>query len=175
MLGIQRTSHNCFSTAYLKYSDRVKAMPFDHQCTAYRGMTFIQSDEDHVVRALTLGAARNRKAFDGAPLLEEKKQVFTELLNSRRKAATFVVSYVGKWRFPAIGKYIREFWTHVPYPKGIIAQIAAVNGKIFMSLSQTYEEDFIVQALLQELEDNDIPYVIRRTMDNDDAHFPEPV
>ena len=44
-----------------------------------------------------------------------------------------------------------------------------------MSLSQTYVEDFIVEAFLQELEDNDIPYEIRRTMDNDDAHFPEPV
>jgi hypothetical protein len=60
-------------------------------------------------------------------------------------------------------------------PKGIIAQIAAVNGKIFMSMSQTHEEDFIVEAFLQELEDNDIPYVVRRMMDNDDAHFPEPV
>ena len=44
-----------------------------------------------------------------------------------------------------------------------------------MSLSQTYEEDFIVEAFLQELEDNDIPYVVRRMMDNDDAHVPEPV
>ena len=175
MLGIERTGHNCFSTAYLKYSDRVKAMPFDHQCTVYRGMTFIQSDEDYVIRALTTGAARNRHAFAEAPLLEDKKRAFTELLNSRRKAATFVVSYVGKWRFPAIGEHIREFWTHVPYPKGIIAQIAAVNGKIFMSLSQTYEEDFIVEAFLQELENNDIPYVVRRMMDNDDAHVPEPV
>ena len=54
-------------------------------------------------------------------------------------------------------------------PKGIIAQIAAVNGKIFMSLSQTYEEDFIVEAFLQELEDNDIPYVVRRMTPQNDG------
>ena len=175
MLGVQRTSHNCFCSAYLRFSDRVKAMPFDHQCTAYRGMTFIQSDEEHVVRALTGGAARARKAAAGAPLLEDKKRVFSEMLNSRGKGATFVVSYVGKWRFPAIGKYMREFWTHVSFPKGIIVQITAVNGKIFMSLSQSYEEDLIVRAFLRELEENNISYTVRRTMDNDNPGFPEPV
>lgn len=175
MLGAPRTLHNCFSTAYLKYSDRVKAMPFDHQCTSYRGMTFVQTDSDYVVRSMAAAAAVRHSAAAGAPLLEDKKRVFAELLKKRGNAATFAVSYVGKWRFPEIGKHIREFWTHVPYAHGFLIQIAAVNGRIFLSMIQTYKEDLIVEAFLRELEKCHIPYKVHRHMDNDAAAIPEPV
>ena len=37
MIGAALTHHNCVQTVTFEYSDRVKAMPFDWQCTVHRG------------------------------------------------------------------------------------------------------------------------------------------
>ena len=40
--------HNCLATIDLPYSERIKALPFQTQCTAYRGMTFLTPSGQHL-------------------------------------------------------------------------------------------------------------------------------
>ena len=85
-----------------------------------------------------------------------------------------MVSYVGQWKYKDIAAHIREFWTHVPVANGFLTEIAAVNGNIFLSIQQNFEEDIYYRALLKELEDNGIPYTERPAIINDIAGFDEP-
>ena len=79
MIGAPLTHHNCVQTVSFEYSDRVKAMPFDRQCTVHRGTTFIQADPDRVARSMTFSASVNRVTAQMAPTVEEKIETKTQL------------------------------------------------------------------------------------------------
>lgn len=174
MLHAEKTHHNCLSMALFRYSDRVRAMPLMRQCTVYRGMTFLQSDEERITAAMTENASRIRAAAQSAATLAEKKQVFAQMFNGGEGVLSFLVSYTGKWPFPALGEHIREFWTHPPNTFSLLVEIAAAGGKIFLSIQQRFREDTVRQAFLRQLEENGVPYTLRRAMPSDVAGIREP-
>ena len=53
MLKANDTFHNCTNRVVFHYDDRIRRMPLERQCTVYRGKTFIQVDEDVIVRGMT--------------------------------------------------------------------------------------------------------------------------
>lgn len=63
------------------------------------------------------------------------------MLEGGKNFFTYSVSYVGQWKHKETGAHIREFWTHVPGQNGLLAEIAAINGNIFLSVHLDYEED----------------------------------
>ena len=170
MLGKSITHHNCVSSTVLRYSDKLKKMPLDRQCTAYRGMTFLQSDAENVQKAMTFSSSRAKMILK-SPDIEAKKEAFSQMINGGRRFFTYMVSYVGQWKHKDIAKHIREFWTHVPVANGFLTEIAAVNGNIFLSIQQNFEEDIYYKALLNELTENGIPYQEKKTVINDIAGF----
>lgn len=174
MLHGEQSHHNCVGSIEFPYTDRVKAMPFDWQCTAHRGTTFIQSDADRIRGMMTGMASRNRMILSGLPSLEAKKQAFGQMIGSGRTTSTFIVSYVGQWKLKSLSPYISEFWTHVPTANPLLAEIAAINGKIFLSIHQMFQEDCVIQSFLKELSDNAIPYEIKGPISTDIPRFPEP-
>ena len=174
MLHSPKTHHNCVNTVFFNFNDRIKAMPFDRQCTVYRGITFIQSDEQRVAGAMTVGASRNRMVLGMAPTYEARKYAFGQMLEGGKKLFSYMVSYVGKWRIKSLEPYILEFWTHVPMANNFLVEIAAVNGKIFLTIHQSFAEDVVIQGFLNQLKKHGIPFQVRRTTDNDAAAFPEP-
>ena len=76
-----------------------------------------------------------------APTLEARKAAFGQSLAKGTDLFTFMVSYVGQWKYQALGKHIVEFWTHVPAANNFLVEIAAVKGSIFLSFHQRFEED----------------------------------
>ena len=174
MLHAEKTHHNCLSGVSFPYTDRVKAMPFETQCTAHRGATFIQSDADKV-RGLLMGVASyGRSMLHRLPTLEAKKQAFGQMMSRGDTAYTYIVSYVGQWKLNALSPYIMEFWTYAPSANPLVTEIAAVNGKIFLSVHQTFREDTIIKSFLRQLEENGISYQIRQPVKPDIARFPAP-
>ena len=174
MLHAEKTHHNCLSGVSFPYTDRVKAMPFEKQCTVYRGMTFIQSDAEKVYDQLTGVASFVRSILQGLPTLEAKKQTFGQMIGRGDTVYTYIVSYVGQWKLNALSPYILEFWTHVPSAIPLVTEIAAVNGKIFLSVHQTFREDIIIKSFLRQLEGNGIHCQLRQPVKADNAGFYEP-
>ncbi|WP_029320763.1 hypothetical protein [Butyrivibrio sp. AE3004] len=173
MLHAPKTHHNCVSTVFFDYSGKIRKMPFDRQCTVYRGKTFIQSEEERIQKAMTVGSSRNKAIAKATPQVEAKMQTYGMMLSKGRKLFTCMVSYVGKWKYPSVGKYIKEFWTHVPNANGFLVEIAAVNGKIFMTMHQNFEEDILVRAFEKELTENGISFETTEML-NDVAHMDLP-
>lgn len=173
MLGAPLSHHNCVSSVMLNYSDRIRAMPFDRQCTAYRGITFVQSDAERVAGVMTVMANRKRAVAQTALTTEAKKQAFAQMLSGGRGRFTFLVSYVGQWKLPALGAYIREFWTHIPQTNDLLVEISAVNGRIFLSIHQSLGDDRVIREFLGELDREGIEYEVCKRMKNDVARFQE--
>ncbi len=169
MVNAPLTHHNCTRTVFFNYSDRVKAMPFDRQCTVHRGTTFIQSDPENVMKQTIGSANRYRMILAGMPTVEAKEQTFAKMLEAGKILFTYMVSYVGKWKWPALAPYIKAFWTHVPNANNLLTEIAAINGKIFLSVHQSFSEDVIVKAFLNQLEKNGVPYEVKQHVLNDVA------
>ena len=167
MLDARETCHNCLGMAFFDYEPRLRAKSINTQCTIYRGKTFLQSDRDIVRQALTVSANSIRDIVRSSPTLSAKKENFAKLFASGEGYVSYLVSYVGKWAHPAIGEYIREFWTHPPNTFSLMAEIAAVNGYFFISIQQRFRENCIREAFLRQLEEYRIPYEVVRVMDSD--------
>ena len=174
MLHAPKTSHNCLSMALLPYSDRVKALPFSQQCTVYRGMTFLQSDEERVRTVMAENAARIRHITSDAATAEEKKKLFGEMFNGGEGLITFLVSYVGRWHYPAVADTMREIWVHPPNTFSLMAEIGAAGGNLCLSLQQRFREDTVREAFLRQLEEKSIPFHVVQRIPGDNAWFPEP-
>ena len=174
MLGAPETCHNCLGMAMFDYEPRIAGMPLMRQCTIYRGKTFAQSFDETIRETMTINASRIRAAVRSAPGLDEKKEIFGQAFAGGEGFVTFLVSYIGKWQYPVIGEYIREFWTHPPNTFSLMVEIAAAGGKIFLTIQQRFREDCVREAFLRELDAFGIPYEVRRKMDIDIARMPEP-
>ena len=174
MLRAELTHHNCLTMALFPYTDRVRAMPFSRQCTVYRGMTFIQSDEDRVVPAMAANAGRIRAAAQSAATAEEKMRAFGPAFRGGEGFITFLVSYTGKWKHPALGSHMRELWAHPPNTFGLMVEIGAAGGRIFLTIQQQYREDTVREAFLRQLEEHGVPYALRRVLQSDVAVFRAP-
>ena len=174
MLHAQKTYHITLSMAFLNYSDKIKAMPLMNQCTIFRGKTFAQCYDPSVVRSLAANAGAVKAAAQAAKTYEDKKKVFGAMFNGGEEVVTSLISYVGKWKYEALGQYITEFWSHPSNTFGMMIEIAAVGGRIFLSIQQRYKEDDVIKAFLAQLEEHAIPYKVCRVMKNDVASVPEP-
>ena len=82
---------------------------------------------------------------------------------------TFLVSYVGQWKYPAVADTIREIWMHSAPTFDLMAEMSAAGGNICLSLQQRFMEDQVRELFLKELEENGIPYELRQVISADNA------
>ena len=157
MLGHPDTFHNCTSAVTLHYDERVRKMPLETQCTVYRGKVFVQSDEDRVRRSMEISGSVG-KMINGLPTLEQKTRTSMQIAGDFYNSSTYYVSYVGKWQFPQLGAHIKEFWTITPAGPFPLSEITAVNGKIFVSMLQSFSERVLYDAFIEELNINNIEF-----------------
>lgn len=158
MLKGEETFHNCTNRVVFHYDDRIRRMPLERQCTVYRGKTFIQADEDAIVRGMTVAGSMAQMILD-LPDFSTKAKIAGQAMVGTYDAASYIVSYVGKWKYPQIGKHIRQFWTETPVGPFPLIEIAAVNGNIFVSFLQPFSDRRYYDALLDELKENGINFV----------------
>ena len=174
MLNARESSQNCLGMALFDYEKRIKDKPMPVQCTIYRGKTFVQSDRDIVRSSVAISASRMRQVAKSSPGLSAKKESFGKMFSAGEGYISFLVSYVGKWPYTVLGKYIKEFWTHAPNTFSLMAEIAAVNGNFFISIQQRFREDCVREAFLDQLRENGIPCEVLRVVDCDIAYITEP-
>lgn len=174
MLHENATYHNCITSLKFDYEGRLQTMPFSRQTTAFRGITFLKSDEDAVRKAMISFASLNRAVADSAPSLEEKKAAFGEIRSDLIKSYTSIVSYVGQWKYPDIGEHIDEFWTHAPLANNCLGELSAVGGKICFALHMRSESDELLDLLFAQFKEHGIPYVYKGIAAHDIPRFAEP-
>jgi len=124
---------------------------------------------------MAFSASVNRLTAQMASTAEAKKQAYARMLNGGKKYFTYMVSYIGKWKHEQLSPYVHDFWTHVPNANELLTEIAAINGKVFLSIHQNFCEDVVVHSFLHQLDENGIPYQAHGPLSSDIAHFPEPV
>jgi len=90
--------------------------------------------------------------------LEDKIRTSMKLSGDLYNSSTYFVSYVGKWKFPQLGEHIKEFWTVTPARSFPVAEIAAVNGTIFVSMLQPFSEHILYDAFIEELKTNSVVF-----------------
>ena len=158
MLKAEDTFHNCTNRVVFHYDDRIRQMPLERQCTVYRGKTFIQADEERIVQGMTVAGSMAQMILD-LPDFSTKAKIASQAMAGTYDATTYIVSYVGRWKYPQLGRHIREFWTETPVGPFPLIEVAAVNGRIFVSFLQPFSDRRYYDALLDELKENGIEYV----------------
>ena len=93
------------------------------------------------------------------PDFSTKAKIASQAMAGTYDATTYIVSYVGRWKYPQLGRHIREFWTETPVGPFPLIEVAAVNGNICVSFLQPFADRRYYDALLDELKENGIEYV----------------
>ena len=174
MVGAEATNHNCLGMSIFDYSPLVSSMPLSTQGTVYRGKTFVQSREEQVAAGLAVNASTVKGIMTSNPSLEARKEIFTAMFNGGEGFISYLVSYPGKWKYPAIGEYMKEFWTHPPCTFSLMVILGAAGGNISLSILQRFTEKSVVEVFLSLLKDNGIPYEIISSGASDVAGFEAP-
>ncbi len=174
MVDAVPTNHNCLGMSIFNYSSEIGSMPLEKQGTIYRGKTFVQSREEAVAPGLAVNATVVRSVLADNPSLSSRKDIFTAMFNAGEGFITYLVSYPGKWKYPSIGQYMKEFWTHPPCTFGLMTILGAAGGNISLSIQQRFEESSVVEAFLALLGENGIPYTVVSKDSSDVAGFEVP-
>ena len=151
MIGAKNCYYNCVTFAEHEYSNEVKGLSFKEQCKLYRSETRRQSDKDYIIKSLGMRTLAISK-FKEIPTIEGKEDAMTKLITALAPGSSYGISYIGKWRYKSLEKHIKEFWTHVIGHSDICIQIAAVNGKFFISFHQELNNEKYINAFIEELE-----------------------
>ena len=157
MLNGLESFHNCTARAVFKFDEAIRKMPLDMQCTAYRGKTILQSDETAVRRMMTFSASTAQMVLD-LPDFDTKAKVAGGSMARVFTGSSYIVSYVGRWPYPQLGEHIREFWTETPAGQFTLIELSAVNGNVFVSMVEPYDDDIYYKALAEELKENGIAF-----------------
>ncbi len=144
--------------AMLEYKDQIRDWSLDRQATAYRGMVFVQSQEENVLRGLVSASGICRLILSKESD-QERIGVAGYINDLASKLVTATVSYVGKANYQEAEQYIRDFrlWTS-PVSNNLLIEISAVNGRFTLEFIQRFSSPIYVNAFLKELEDNGIVY-----------------
>lgn len=174
MVGAEATNHNCLGMSVFDYSPLVSSMPLSTQGTVYRGKTFVQSREEQVAAGLAVNASTVKGIMNSTPSLEARKEIFTAMFNGGEGFISYLVSYPGKWKYPSIGQYMEEFWTHPPCTFSLMVILGAAGGNISLSIQQRFTEKIVVEKFFSLLEENGIPYEVISSGASDVAGFEAP-
>ena len=174
MVGAEATNHNCLGMSVFDYSPAVKSMPLEMQGTVYRGKTFVQSREEQVAAGLAVNASTVKGIMESTPSLQERKNIFTAMFNGGEGFISYLVSYPGKWKYPSIGEYMKEFWTHPPCTFSLMVLLGAAGGNISLSVQQRFEGTSVADAFLALLKENGIPFEVVTSGASDVAGFEAP-
>ena len=63
----------------------------------------------------------------------------------------------------------------MPIANDLVTEIASINGNICLSIHQDFEGDSVANAFLKELEKNNIPYEIKKSVLSDVSSFADAV
>ena len=142
--------------AALEYKDKMRDWPLDRQATSYRGMVFLQTQDEAVLAGVNEANAFTRMLLS-KKTDQERLEMTAATDDMSNQFMSAVVSYVGKTDFNGAETYIRDFraWTACP-KKGILVEMSAINGKFFLDFIQPFSDPVYVNAFIQELEENGI-------------------
>ena len=174
MLKAKETFHNCLYAAHFNYGEEMKKLPLMVQNTVARGITLFHTDEDKVKNDLAGKVQYCREILRDNPKIEDKNRAFAGMIDADARAQTCMVSYLGRWKYPATEGYVKELWPHVPAVNDLYIGMTAVGGKLCLSLQQVFDDDTFLKLFCNELRDIGISYQIRSKTKIDTAYFPRP-
>lgn len=157
MLHSTESFHNCTSRVVLHYDEHISKLPLDKQGTAFRGKTMLQSEETAVRKIMTVIGTRAQAILD-SPDLQTKFLAARDALIGSFQGASYMVSYVGKWKYEQLENQIKELWAYTPAGLFPVIEISSANGRVFLSIMQPFEEDIYCDAFIEELKDHNISY-----------------
>lgn len=151
----------------LEYKEKMRDWPLERQGTIYRGMVFVQTNEENVLKGVASNAGMVRLILSKQSD-EERLEVMSSINALTRRLITATVSYVGKANYREAEQYIRDFraWTSSA-SNGLLVEVSAVNGRFTLDFIQHFSSPIVVNAFLKELEENGIVYDLQDVQELD--------
>ncbi len=166
-LGAPLAHQSLVGGVMLEYKDGMRDWPLERQGTIYRGMVFVQTDEEIVLKGVASNVGMNHMIIS-KETDAERLEVISAINALTRSLVTATVSYVGKANYKEAEQYIRDFraWTSSA-SNGLLVEVSAVNGRFTLDFIQHFSSPVFVNAFLKELDDNGIVYDLQDVQELD--------
>lgn len=173
-LGAPLAHQSLVGGVMLEYKDGMRDWPLERQGTIYRGMVFVQTDEEIVLKGVASNIGMNHMIIS-KETDAERLEVISAINALTRSLVTATVSYVGKANYKEAEQYIRDFraWTSSA-SNGLLVEVSAVNGRFTLDFIQHFSSPVFVNAFLKELDDNGIVYDLQDVQELDLPHVKLP-
>lgn len=163
-LNAPKTHLSMVHFLHLKYDDVIDKMPFDDQCTVFRGQLLVDGDVAEV-RRYTKFYQRLFKLCNCVPIRKFKELVANFAMDSNYAMNTFSLSYTGKVSYGDCDKYILEMYSAPnAYGSGIMMELTCANGSFLINFAQEWKNDVYLNAFLDELKANGLDAEIRYSL-----------
>ena len=166
-LGAPLAHQSLVGGVMLEYKDGMRDWPLERQGPIYRGMVFVQTDEEIVLKGVASNVGMNHMIIS-KETDAERLEVISAINALTRSLVTATVSYVGKANYKEAEQYIRDFraWTSSA-SNGLLVEVSAVNGRFTLDFIQHFSSPVFVNAFLKELDDNGIVYDLQDVQELD--------
>ncbi|SCW68116.1 hypothetical protein SAMN02910456_02563 [Ruminococcaceae bacterium YRB3002] len=138
---------------HLIYDDKVRSLPIDKQCTAFRGRIFLQSDPGSVLAELNF----QRKIFNIFRLVPGralKRLAAKGILAFNMGDETFAVSHTGQSKFGEIGAYFEQFEALVDLcGEELMIEIMLINDTYSLTFMQFCKDSIYVDAFMEQMKE----------------------
>ena len=155
MLGNRESYRQFANVAEIDFPKGRETLDIARLCTAVRGKLMLQAQpENSLWHAKTLKAMQQR--FDTIPL-QMKFEILAKASSGARWTAS--VSYLGSSSFGPLEPYIDEmFILAEPNVVDTALEIACIHHSFYVSFIQSFQEDGLCNAFLEELTAAEIPF-----------------
>ena len=146
----------------LVYDEKIINKDFNEQCTCFRGMVALQSDESVVMQEIKT-YQDIMKDLDALPTIRQKHKYCIDRMDHMTSCFTATVSYVGKVDMGEAEQFVQEFHalpsTALPSSATpLTLEISAMNGSVYINFMQYFKDECYLKAFIKDLRDNDINY-----------------
>ncbi|MCF0229073.1 MAG: hypothetical protein HUJ76_05195 [Parasporobacterium sp.] len=154
-VGIPETHQNVSSTFTVFYPEKMKKLPLETQGTCIRGQIILQTDPGCVLKRFEAEKNLYRQACT-METAEEKRDMYRSVLSSAM--AVPLCSYVGRYEFGEIDKYIRSMHFLNNGFGGRLLEITAIGEDFGFDFNFGVEKSEYLAAYLRQFDALGIPY-----------------
>ena len=159
-MGLTKSHCNTYSKVYIHYDEKIRSKDFELQGTLCRGIVMRYTDKD-LLREQTRKYCAKLALLNRIPLTSLKQLAARMTAASMKKAETADVTYVGRFEYGEMEKYIKAFYGDVDaYGLGLQILINAVGDKFFLTIDQDWQDMVYIDALCNTLKKHGISYEI---------------
>ena len=156
-LGLQLAHQSLVGGAVLPFEESLESLPLRERFARVKAMFKEQTSSERILDSFS--ALRALIDLIAAKETDAERCAFSQYIRKyANNSVSSTVSYVGKANFGEMEEYVEDFATIALPTTGILTELSAIGGKIYVDLIMTEADERYPEELLRILDEFALPH-----------------